>query len=400
MITTHQISRPHGGGTDEPRSALGGAASERTHRSSPRPCRWLPAKASPATRSPAKASTVPRGGCDARRAPTNVGCSGTDLPPTQATAGDARLPTPPLMKRLMVLIIVAATLTITGASRAVTFPYSDSWLGADGGYSVALTDHRSVWAFSDTIDGARHGQLHFVHNSLVVFSHGHTRVIKNVLSNLPDGSYFWPLAMRQRDDGYLWMLAARIKDTGTGIIPSRYVETWLVRVDTRTWRVVRRDPVPGTRGGVTWGVGTFDADCLTYIYGVTADGLHVATVPLGRLDTPWRFKGRVLNEGFSNGVSLLKTPQGLRLVAQQSALDPHVYSWRATSPAGPFSGKHVVHDTGTFPGSYTYNTLAHPEEATRQSMLLSFNVNRFGPLSCDDTPLYRPRLVRVPLGRF
>jgi hypothetical protein len=304
------------------------------------------------------------------------------------------------LKPLVALISIAATLIFTGSSRAVTFPDSANWLGADGGYSVALNDHRSVWAFSDTIDSARHGQLHFVHNSLVVFSRGHRRVITNVLPALSDGSYFWPLAMRQHHDGYLWVLAGRIKDVGTGLIPGRYVETWLARVNTRTWHLVRRDPVPGTRGAVAWGVGMFDADCLTYIYGVTADGLSVATVPLDRLDAPWRFKGRVLNEGFSNGVSLLNTPQGLRFVAQQSALDPHVYSWRATSPAGPFRGKHVVYDTGRFPGSYTYNTLAHPEASTRHEMLLSFNVNKFGPLSCDDVTLYRPRLARVPLGRF
>jgi hypothetical protein len=302
-------------------------------------------------------------------------------------------------KRVSALIVIAFGLAFPASTAAVTLPFSPSWQGSDGGYSTALSHGRNAWAFADTIDGVRGGQLHFVHNSLVIFEPKQTRVISNVLPNLSDRSYFWPVSMVQHDR-QLWVLALRIKQTGTGLLSFRRVETWLARIDTSTWRLVRRAPVPGTNSRVTWGIGLFHTGCTTYIYGVTGNELHVATVPLGRLDRPWRFRRRILPEGFSNGVSLVRTSRGLRLVGQQSPLDPHVYAWRAASPAGPFTGKHIVYDTGTFSGAYTYNALAHAEAATRDSMLLSFDVNRFGPLSCADTTLYRPRLARVPLGRF
>ncbi len=106
-----------------------------------------------------------------------------------------------------------------------------------------------------------------------------------------------------------------------------------------------------------WTSALFDSGPYTYIYGVETDGLaswlHVARVPKGRLDLPWRFYAgtgwarerdesvRVL-AGVS-GVSMLDLgSRGLRLVSQQPMMGRLVYSWRASTPVGPFTNRHTI----------------------------------------------------------
>ena len=91
--------------------------------------------------------------------------------------------------------------------------------------------------------------------------------------------------------------------------------------------------------------------------------------------------------------------RGIRVITQQPMMGQAIYSWHAASPVGPFTTQHTIYNTPSFgPRTYTYNTLAHPEQTTGGQMLFSFNVNSFDALTPGDATLYRPRFLRVPLS--
>ena len=78
-----------------------------------------------------------------------------------------------------------------------------------------------------------------------------------------------------------------------------------------------------------------------------------------------------------------------------------IYSWHAASPDGPFTMRRTIYDTGGFgTRTYTYNTLAHPEQTTHGQMLFSFNVNSFDALTPTNATLYHPRFFRVPASEL
>jgi hypothetical protein len=78
-----------------------------------------------------------------------------------------------------------------------------------------------------------------------------------------------------------------------------------------------------------------------------------------------------------------------------------IYSWHAASPVGPFTSKRTIYNTGSFGAqTYTYNTLAHPEQTTNGQMLFSYNVNSYDALTPTTATLYRPRFFRVRLSQL
>ncbi len=277
---------------------------------------------------------------------------------------------------------------------------------------MRLPDGRSAWLFSDTITASTRNGLRFVHNSIVITGQGRPRVIARPLPPLADGSYFWLGAARVQR-GELWVLAQRIVQTGSGLWDFHLAGTWLARINVARWRLISLRPVAEARCPVNWSIAVFDSGPHTYIYGLETDGLtrwlHVARVPRGRLDLPWRFytgRGWATSSRAStrvlSGVSAVSMldlgRRGLRLVSQQPTLGRVVNSWRARSPVGPFTNKRTIYDTGSFGArTYTYDTLAHPQHTAGGTMLFSFNVNSYDFLTAQTACLYRPHFFRVPL---
>ena len=140
--------------------------------------------------------------------------------------------------------------------------------------------------------------------------------------------------------------------------------------------------------------------------------MHIARVPKGRLDTRWSYytasgwtpddpAGSLrLLPGIAPAFSVIElgAGRGIRVITQQPMMGHAIYSWHAASPVGPFTTQRTIYNTGSFgTRTYTYNTLAHPEQTANGQVLFSFNVNSFDPLTPADATLYRPRFFRVPL---
>jgi hypothetical protein len=292
------------------------------------------------------------------------------------------------------------------------------WVGGDGTNSVALPDGRDCWIFSDTITSSSAGGLRFVHNSIVVTGHGRPRVIANPMPQPSPNEFYWAGAARVHG-AEIWEVVQRIIQTGPGLWDFHFVADYLAKISISTWKATSITPLPGTAGTINWGVAMLDHGAYTYIYGSESLGLsgwmHIARVPKGRLDLPRSYytgsgwvpdaaaSSRRLLPGIAPAFSVvdLGAGRGIRVITQQPVMGQAIYSWRAASPVGPFSLKRTIYTTGNFGArTYTYNTLAHPEQAADGQMLFSFNVNSFDALSPANATLYRPRFFRISLSQL
>ena len=156
----------------------------------------------------------------------------------------------------------------------------------------------------------------------------------------------------------------------------------------------------------------------TYIYGTETQGLsswmHVARVPKGQLDMPWSYYTPTgwtpnaadslrLLPGVAPAFSVidLGAGRGIRVISQLPMMGQAIYSWHAASPVGPFTTKRTIYTTGSYGArTYTYNTLAHPEQTTNGQMLFSYNVNSYDALTPTTATLYHPRFFRVPITQL
>jgi hypothetical protein len=292
------------------------------------------------------------------------------------------------------------------------------WVGGDATNSVALPGGGECWIFSDTVTSSSVGGLTFVHNSIVVTGRGHPLVIADPMPQPSPDAFYWAGAARVHG-AQIWEIAERIVQTGSGLWDFHFAGDYLAKINISSWRLASITPLPGTAGATNWGVAMLDNGRYTYIYGSESNGLaswmHVARVPRGRLDMPWSYYTRSgwrpnaanqslrLLAGVAPAFSVidLNGGRGIRLISQLPMMGQAVYSWHAASPVGPFRIKRTIYTTGSFGArTYTYNTLAHPEQTTDGQMLFSFNVNSFDALSPATATLYRPRFFRVPLSEF
>jgi hypothetical protein len=296
---------------------------------------------------------------------------------------------------------------------------ASGWVGGDGTNSVALPDGRDCWIFSDTITSSSAAGLTFSHNSIVVTGRGRSRVIADPMPQPAPDEFYWAGAARVQAN-QVWEIAQRIVQTGPGLWDFHFTGNYLAKINISDFRLASMTPLTDTIGGaIDWGVAILDYGSYTYIYGSESHALsswmHIARVPKGRLDSRWSYytgshwvsNGSAISARLLPGVAPafsvvdLGTRRGIRVITQQPMMGQEIYSWRAATPVGPFSDKHTIYQTGSVgPRTYTYNTLAHPEQTANGQMLFSFNVNSFDPLTPADATLYHPRFFRVPLSEL
>lgn len=292
------------------------------------------------------------------------------------------------------------------------------WAGGDATNSVALPDGRDCWIFSDTITSSSATGLTFAHNSIVLTGRGRPRVIADPMPQPASDAFYWAgAALVHR--AQVWEIAERVIQTGPGPWDLRFAGDYLAKINISTWRLASITPLAGTAGTINWGVAMLDDGPYTYIYGSESQGLdswmHVARVPKSRLDTPWSYYTEAgwasdaakdslrLLPGVAPAFSVIDLNAGrsIRVISQQPMMGQAIYSWRADSPIGPFRMRLTIYNTGSFGArTYTYNTLAHPEQTADGQMLFSFNVNSFDVLSPATATLYRPRFFRLPLSEL
>ncbi len=338
------------------------------------------------------------------------------------------------------------------------FPLKDGWLGGDGVYSVPLSDTDSLWLFGDSFVGDPDTQNRkdaaLVSNSIAlsrctggawsITYHWEQRGPAHRAffdpqdadaqsGQAPGAVRYWPLEGLLRD-GILTLFMMRVETveagnpfgfaiTGTDLIrignPTAPPHAW----DMRIHPVGRRAALTGS-GLVTGG------DHLILATSLEKAGSHpviLTRLPFDRLDDPgtaletltgpkvWTRgldleKGRKVVDQASSELSLHRLPDDRRLLMVH--MDPEPFSSRIvhrTAPAveGPWSPMRPLftipdartRGTGTV---FCYAGKAHGQfdrtDGDGPSVLLTYACNStdFTQL-LENTDLYRPKTVRIPL---
>jgi hypothetical protein len=328
------------------------------------------------------------------------------------------------------------------------FQDTEGWLGGDGVYSVALSDRRRLWLFSDTWVGSiRDGKRtrgSIVNNSVgvqdgqgklagVAFSVAKTDEGKpGALFVPPDGrGWFWLYAGTPAGEHLHVFLPRHEKTNEPGAFGFRAIDLWLGTIDNpgddpTSWKV-SYSKVPFAEFTAerkrSFGSALLCVGSNTYIYGYDekpgkpfpARKLLVARVPSRKLADfgTWQFlggRGEWMNEanqaeglceGLATEFSVSYLPQLKRyiLVYTENGLSERIVGRFSSTPEGPWSEPVSLYNCPEMKRNkkvFTYAAKAHSCLSDGNELIVSYVANAFDiDTVLRDVNLYWPRFVRI-----
>jgi hypothetical protein len=328
------------------------------------------------------------------------------------------------------------------------FQRTNGWIGADGDFTVALTNGLTLWLFSDTFIGevrnGRRTNATMIHNS-AAWQHGADPATARVdffykqtadgkpapLISPADGrGYFW-LFDGVMTDRKLFLFLTQIESTGDGgAFGFRQIGRWLGEVTNpfappTQWRVTQTK-IPfaqfGTKIDYAFGSATLMTNGFVYIFG-TRDPhggdkqMILARAPEKELGhfSAWQFRSRSgwstniadmadLCGGMASEYSVSWLPALRRyvLICTKNGLSEKIMLSTAPEPWGPWSAATMVYRSPEMKWDkqiFCYAAKAHPMlTANPDELIVTYAANslEFSQLM-DNARLYWPRFVRVKL---
>ena len=334
------------------------------------------------------------------------------------------------------------------------FENRKGWTGADGAYSLVLSEEKILWMFGDTWQGEIRNGAHvnatIVNNSIAIqsglsppnasvdFYFGRTADRMSGAFILPaDGKgWFWPyhgVLTRQGLYFFLVQIERTENPTAGGF---KVIGTWLAHVANpldppESWRITQHR-IPW--GNFTTPEATFYGSWVLrrapwlYIYGTTEDvidGFHhkymiLARVPeddLAQFDQ-WRFyakgtwstdfsRAERLCEGLANeySVSFLQVMQKFVVIYSESSSSRNIAARFASDPWGPWSDPVVLcqcPEVARGEDILCYAAKGHPElSSAPDEVIITYvaNSSDFYKMAADAS-LYRPRFLRARFKGF
>lgn len=354
---------------------------------------------------------------------------------------------------VVIVVAMAAPPSVEKAEPAADldklFRRTEGWIGADGAFSVPLSDTRTLWLFSDTWVGSIHDgkrkDAAIVNNTVGVQvgngadakityaiqadDEGHPRP----LFAPPDGKgWFWLFAGHLADGKLHVFLPKSEKTTGKGAFGFRNVEMWLGTVsnpleEPTKWKIDYAK-VPFTEFGKdrqrSFGSAVLRDGKYVYIYGYEQKPgkpfptrkLIVARAPPNSLADfeSWQFRGdsawrsdvkdavaQIDKLGTEFSVSYLAGLKQYALVYTENGLSDRIVGRFAAAPEGPWSDAVLLYTCPEMKKDkkvFSYAAKAHPHLAKGNELVVSYAVNAFELAPVINNPeLYWPRFVRVQL---
>lgn len=280
------------------------------------------------------------------------------------------------------------------------------WTGADGAYSVAVSDDRVLWFFGDTfIDPICYGRrtgLRMVHNTCAVQTRrGMTFHRKTFAPS--DGGYYWPGAACMVDD-HLYLFVKHVVDApGPPGFDFKWVGSRIEDVANpqdapAAWRVIERD-APGLVGTAAVYHGGW-----LYAYGLEGQDVVLAR-SRGEGWTWWTGHGwgarpAPLFGGGATEMSVSRVPgrSGWYAVYSRTWLSPDIVCRRAPTLTGPWGPETLLYRCPER-GVFTYAAKAHPEQTRQPGHLVVTYCCNLPELAqhLSRPSVYRPRVVDVRL---
>jgi hypothetical protein len=310
--------------------------------------------------------------------------------------------------------------------------FGDGWTGADGTYSVDLPDGRTVWIFGDTFlgrvnpDRSRSADTPLIRNCFVIQQDGRMTTRYSGTADSPRAlvatgaadEWYWP-ADGSVEGAALEVFFRRFRQTGPGPWQWKWEGTVTASFSLPQLTLESLAPLHPDNG-VMYGSSILETPVHTYIYGTEdlPEGkyAHLARATAGQLKGPWEFytgtgwsvdansSGRIL-EGVANQYSVLLMDAHYLLFTMdnRTPFSSRLVAFRAPAPAGPWQGPVHVYTAPEAGGDVVaYNAFAHPQFTEGGRLLVSYNLNSVSDLTRPyaDADTYRPRFIRVDLGRL
>jgi hypothetical protein len=330
----------------------------------------------------------------------------------------------------------------------VLFTRTDGWTGADGAYSLPLTDEVTLWLFGDTwigpvVDG-RHKDATMINNSIALQT-GKDPVTASI-------KFFWqttqqgePAAFFKPDDGngFFWIshgiitgeklnifLMHIVKTGEESAFGFKQIGTSLVVIDNPNddpleWRI-RQYKVPYGRyskdGDLFFGSAVMREGDFIYIYGADEDwskgpdgrSMIVARVPADKMADfeQWRFfnDGQWQDElvgssglftGTATEYSVCYQPSIEKYVAvyTEIGMSKNIMMRLSPTPTGPWSKAYRIYECPEVKWHKTYfcyAAKAHPEISAKGELIVTYACNStdFWQMAAD-ARIYRPRFLKI-----
>ena len=332
------------------------------------------------------------------------------------------------------------------------FQKEDGWTGADGAYSLALSDDQILWLFGDTwigpIVGGRHENATIVNNSIGIQRHKNPAeaLVEFYYGKTPDGKpaafiqpadgrgWFWIYHGIRTSEGLFLFLVQIIRTGGESDLGFDVIGNWLAHVSNphdppAQWHI-EQHKIPWSRfsvsGDTLFGSALLEDDGYIYIYGITEEIISgfpqkhmiLARVPESRLGDfdRWRFfDGSRWVPDFSNASRLIGQIANEYTVSFQSGLDKFVVVYSengfsenivlrlAPEPYGPWDEPVIFYqcpEANWYEGIICYAAKGHPDiSMTSDELIVTYIANSmdFYQMAAD-ARLYRPRFLRVSFG--
>lgn len=321
------------------------------------------------------------------------------------------------------------------------FRRTSGLVAGDGGYSIPLSDNRSLWGFGDShinyYDAATQTVpcLFQVRNAIQVMGISDPTAQQTLTGSGSIPSYFsvgsnnnywfWPGAGYQNGDT-VYVLLSRIRSTGTGGsfgfegVDSNYV----AKIKFPQLTVSGYSLLP-SKNGIVFNVSVVKDGDYNYVYGIKqngfGNGLYVARFPSANIYAAWEFyngsawsanagtAAPIANE-FTSSFNICRIKNKYVLITTEFSVGcdqgKNIYSAVSDNPFGPFTNKKsiwVVDDLwqGHYPFFYLAN--AHPEyDNGTNELLITYSINGYD--NCVNTCInnrknpdhYRLKAIRVP----
>lgn len=331
------------------------------------------------------------------------------------------------------------------------FTREEGWIGADGNYSVPLSNERTLWLFSDTwlgkVAAGRRVKPVMINNSVGVQTHvpdgpkvefhwakTTERKPAALIRPADEQGWFWPFAGIAVDDRVHLFLHQMEKTKEEGAFGFRTVAIWHGELANpldppAKWQVTQRKlPHAGVSDErrILWGSSLLRHGDDIYIYGTEerpqefkfGRRMILARVPeasLGEFEK-WQFwtadgwhsdvrRVKPLVHAIASEYSVTYLPAFKQFVTvtNDAFLSPKIIARFAEQPWGEWSEPLELYSCPEAMGSksvFCYSGKAHPQLAGDDELVLTYAANSFQFVEViNDAKLYWPRFVRIKLAK-
>ncbi len=322
------------------------------------------------------------------------------------------------------------------------------WTGADGSYSVALSDSATLWLYSDTwigdIVNGKHKNATMVNNSIAL-QRGKgpsTATVKFYWRRTEEGKpeafvrpadgvgWFWIFDGIVADEKLYLFLMQIIKSGEKGVFGFKHIGTWLAEIENPQdeplkWRITQYK-IPYGRysknGNLFFGSAVMRDGDFVYIYGGSEDwnkgmsgrGMIVARVPYNKMADfeRWRFFSdgnwqadiagiSELFDGTATEYSVCYQPALKKCVTiyTECGMSKNIMMRFSPTPVGPWSSACKVYECPEQNWHKTYFCYAakgHSEISAGNELIITYVCNSmdFWQMA-KDTRIYWPRFLKI-----